>query len=238
MIALMQSSATNRAPQNEDPRGERHGLRLVAGSGCGVKPVLDPWHMRLFNFLFALGFLAATLPLFLLIALAVKLESPGCPVFFRQWRTGLAGKRFRLYKFRTMEPDADRRKAELAHASLVEWPDFKVAGDPRVTRVGRVLRRLALDELPNFLNVLRGEMNVVGPRPTSFPADTYRPWQRERLAVLPGVTGVWQVSRHRKEGFDARVRQDLHYLRRRGLAQDLRVIIATIPAILRRRAAY
>ncbi len=186
----------------------------------------------------ALALLVLCAPLLVAIALAIKVETPGAPVFFRQWRTGYRGRRFRMWKFRTMVPGAERSKNALAHLSLVQWPDFKVPDDPRITRTGRVLRRFALDEIPNLVNVLGGEMRIVGPRPTSFPASSYQPWQRVRLQVPPGVTGAWQVSRNREEGFDARVAQDLRYIVRRGLGADLRILAATLPAVMRRRAAY
>ncbi|MAE70362.1 MAG: sugar transferase [Gemmatimonadetes bacterium] len=187
---------------------------------------------------FAVTVLISTAPLLLAIALAIKAEAPRAPILFRQWRTGLGGRRFKLWKFRTMVPEAERTKPALAHLSLVAWPDFKVPDDPRITGVGRILRRFAIDEIPNFVNVLMGDMKVVGPRPTSFPASSYAPWQRARLRVPPGVTGAWQIARAREEGFDARVAHDLRYIAIRDLGTDLRILAATIPAVLRRRAAY
>lgn len=186
----------------------------------------------------ALAVLVAVAPLLALIALAIKLEAPFAPALFSQERTGLHGRRFRMLKFRTMVLDAEALKPMLVQRSLVAWPDFRVADDPRITRVGYWLRRFALDELPNLVNVVRGEMRLVGPRPTSFSVQTYEPWQRSRLAVLPGVTGLWQISPNRDEGFDARVRQDLEYEQKRGCGSDLCVVVMTLPAVLRRRTAY
>src|SRR5690349_18634582 len=112
-------------------------------------------------------------------------------MFFVQDRTGYRGKPFRLYKLRTMVPDAEARKAELAHLNDRQWPDFKIAHDPRVTRIGRVLRATSIDELPQLFNVLRGQMSLVGPRPTSLASSEYELWQAERFGVRPGLTGLW-----------------------------------------------
>ncbi len=225
----------------------RHPLTEEIGDGPRVVSVARGWNSpshRLDgrslwpNRIFAAAVLIACAPLLLAIAVAIKIETPSAPIIFRQWRTGLGGRRFKMWKFRTMVPEAESAKTALAHLSLVAWPDFKVPGDPRITRVGGVLRRFAIDELPNFVNVLRGDMKVVGPRPTSFPASSYAPWQRARLRVPPGVTGAWQVAPDREEGFDARVAHDLRYIAIRDLGTDLRIVAATIPAVLRRRSAY
>jgi lipopolysaccharide/colanic/teichoic acid biosynthesis glycosyltransferase len=175
--------------------------------------------------------LPLTLPLLLLCALLIALDSPGAPVIFTQMRTGRYGLRFRLYKFRTMVPDAEERKSDLMHLNELQWPDFKIAEDPRVTRVGRLLRKSSLDELPQLLNILKGEMSFVGPRPTSFHPDTYKLWHTERLEVVPGLTGLWQVSGRSNLEFDDRVRLDIAYIRRRSLTLDLLILIRTFGAV-------
>ena len=167
------------------------------------------------------------LPLIAIVAVIVKLDSPG-PVFFHQWRTGKHGRRFRLYKFRTMVGDAEGRKAEFAHLNELAWPDFKIRDDPRVTRVGRLLRRLSLDELPQLLNVWKGEMSLVGPRPTSFPPETYQLWHTARLDVVPGITGFSQISGRSKLHFDQRVKLDLAYIECASLWLDLYILLRTV----------
>jgi lipopolysaccharide/colanic/teichoic acid biosynthesis glycosyltransferase len=178
------------------------------------------------------------LPLFLICVLLIKLEEPRAPVLFTQERTGKGGLAFRMYKFRTMVPDAEELKKELAHLNELQWPDFKIANDPRITRMGRFLRRTSLDELPQVLNVLSGEMSLVGPRPTSFSAATYDLWQTERLDVLPGVTGLWQILGRGTTEFDERLRLDIAYIENRCLLLDLLILIHTIPAVIRQRGAH
>lgn len=169
-----------------------------------------------------------------IIAIAIKLSDPGAPVFFRQERCGRGGRPFRLTKFRTMVPDADARKEELRHLSSVGWPDFRLVADPRVTSLGRILRMTSLDELPQLVSVLRGDMTLVGPRPTSFCAATYDLWQTERLEHRPGLTGPWQVWGRQAMDFDARCRLEIAYFRQRTPWSDLRVLLATAGAVLRR----
>ena len=172
------------------------------------------------------------LALMMLCAVAVRLDSPG-PIWFSQIRTGRNGRPFRMYKFRTMVEDAEELKASYAHLNVLEPPDFKILDDPRVTRVGQFLRRSSLDELPQLLNVVRGEMSVVGPRPTSFAPGTYRLWHAHRLEVAPGLTGLWQVTSRNEASFDERVRLDIFYARHVSLGLDLRILARTISAVLR-----
>jgi len=174
-----------------------------------------------------------TLPLLLLTALLVRLDSSG-PVVFTQDRTGLHGSRFRMYKFRTMVENAEELKASLAHLNILPAPDFKIPDDPRITRVGRVLRKTSLDELPQMINVVRGEMSIVGPRPTSFSVDTYRLWHTERLEVTPGLTGLWQVMARGESSFDERLRLDIEYIDRVSPLLDLQIIWLTLLAVVRR----
>ncbi|MGH8901858.1 MAG: sugar transferase [Egibacteraceae bacterium] len=183
--------------------------------------------------LFALPVL---LPLLALIALAIRLDTPG-PALFTQLRTGRDGVRFRMYKFRTMVRNAEELKPSLQHLSIVPWPDFKVIDDPRVTRVGRLLRKTSLDELPQLINVLRGEMTLVGPRPTSFAPSTYQLWHTKRLDVRPGITGLWQVRGRNTTTFDERLRLDIEYVARMSLALDARILGWTARAVLERSGA-
>lgn len=176
------------------------------------------------------------LPVFLAVALAIRLDSPG-PILFGQWRTGRDGRRFKMYKFRTMVRNAEELKEQLRHLSIVPWPDFKVIDDPRITRVGRVLRKTSLDELPQFINVLLGHMTLVGPRPTSFAADTYSLWHTARLEVAPGLTGLWQVEGRNAATFDERLRMDIKYISTMAPLSDLRIILRTVPAVLLRKGA-
>jgi lipopolysaccharide/colanic/teichoic acid biosynthesis glycosyltransferase len=173
-------------------------------------------------------------PLLALIALGVWLEDPRAPVLFRQRRCGLGGSPFELLKFRTMVRDADALKESLRERSVVAWPDFRLPNDPRVTRLGRFLRRSSLDELPQLVNVLRGEMSLVGPRPTSFDASTYNLWQTARLDFRPGITGPWQVLGRNRMDFTERCRLEIRFFRQRSLARELWLLLRTIPCVLRR----
>ncbi|MBK8984684.1 MAG: sugar transferase [Chloroflexi bacterium] len=185
---------------------------------------------------------AVSFPVWLMIigicGLLIKLESPGGPVFFKQLRTGKDGNRFQMVKFRTMIPGAEEMKQELMHLNELQWPDFKITTDPRITRVGRWLRKTSLDELPQLINVWRGEMSFVGPRPTSFAAETYELWQTERLDVLPGITGLWQVIGRGSMEFDERVRLDIAYIDRQCLRLDFLILLHTVTAVLTQRGAY
>jgi lipopolysaccharide/colanic/teichoic acid biosynthesis glycosyltransferase len=175
-------------------------------------------------------------PVLLLSALAVKVSSRG-PILFRQQRTGRHGVRFGMYKFRTMVRNAEELKASLAHLNILPPPDFKVIDDPRITRVGGFLRKTSLDELPQVLNVLRGEMSIVGPRPTSFSASTYDLWQTVRLEALPGITGLWQVFGRNSTTFDERLRLDVAYIRNISFWLDLKIIAWTLLSVVRRQGA-
>jgi len=168
----------------------------------------------------------------LLCALLIKLESPNGPVLFLQQRTGKDGERFAIYKFRTMVPNAEALKAQLAHQNELEYPDFKVSNDPRITRIGKFLRKSSLDELPQLLNVIRGEMSLVGPRPTSFKPETYALWHTERLDVQPGLTGLWQVIGRGTMEFDDRVKLDIAYIHNRCLTLDILILFYTVWAVI------
>lgn len=196
-------------------------------------------YAKRFKDLLLIGFFSPLLvPLFLVCAIAIKLESPRLGVFFLQKRTGKDGQRFRMYKFRTMVPEAEIDKEKLRHLNNLNWPDFKMDDDPRVTMVGRLLRRLSLDEFPQLINVLRGEMTLVGPRPTSFGPETYAKWQHQRLAVVPGMTGLWQILRCGSTEFSHRVHYDLAYIRHQCLWLDVQILFRTVRAVLVNRGPY
>jgi lipopolysaccharide/colanic/teichoic acid biosynthesis glycosyltransferase len=183
--------------------------------------------------------LAVLLPALVLIAIcvaAIKLESPG-PALFRQDRTGRGGRRFRMFKLRTMVPNAHELKARYMHLNEHRYPDFKITNDPRVTRCGRILRKTSLDELPQIFNVILGDMTLVGPRPTSFGAETYRLWHTARLEVKPGLTGLWQVSGRADLDFDDRLRLDIAYIRSRSTRLDIQILFRTFAAVLSTRGA-
>jgi lipopolysaccharide/colanic/teichoic acid biosynthesis glycosyltransferase len=170
------------------------------------------------------------IPLCLAIAVAIRLDSPG-PVMFTQQRTGRHGVRFPMFKFRTMVRNAEELKASLAHLNVLPPPDFKIPNDPRVTRVGKFLRKTSLDELPQLINVIRGEMSIVGPRPTSFSASTYDLWHSARLEVAPGMTGLWQIKGRGETTFDERLRLDIEYIENRTVWLDLKIMALTALAV-------
>ena len=182
----------------------------------------------------------AALPFVLLVLgicwIAIRLDSPGA-AFFTQLRTGKGGRRFKMLKLRTMVINAAELKEKYAHLNELTYPDFKITNDPRITRVGKILRKTSIDELPQILNVLAGDMSLVGPRPTSFSADTYSLWHTARLAVRPGLSGLWQVSGRAELDFDDRLRLDLAYIRNRCFWLDLRIVARTFTSVLSGRGA-
>lgn len=193
---------------------------------------------RAFDIFIILLLAPLALPIMLACALAIGFTSPGAPAVFEQVRTGRGGRKFKMLKFRTMVPDAEKLKSELQHLNELQWPDFKITNDPRITPVGRILRSTSLDELPQLWNVMRGEMSLVGPRPTSFGYDTYTLWQTARLDVRPGVTGLWQIVGRGSMEFTDRVRLDMAYVQRRCLTLDLLILAHTLTAVARRRGAH
>ncbi len=178
------------------------------------------------------------LPVVAVIALLIRITSPGAPAIFTQLRTGKGGKRFQMYKFRTMVPNAEALKVQYAHLNELQWPDFKITNDPRITPLGRILRKSSLDELPQLFNLLRGEMSLVGPRPTSFGPETYELWHTQRLDVMPGMTGLWQIEGRAKLEFDDRLRLDIAYIERASLGFDLYILLRTVGAVLYQRGAH
>jgi exopolysaccharide biosynthesis polyprenyl glycosylphosphotransferase len=193
---------------------------------------------RIFDLAFSSFALLITAPLFPLIALAVRLDSPGRTIF-AQLRAGVEAEPFRLYKFRTMKADAEEQLGTVVDLDQLEEPMFKLDGDPRVTRVGRLLRRFSLDELPQLYNVLRGDMSIVGPRPEQVElVQRYRPEHRFRLAVRPGLTGPMQVYGRGELTFVERLAVELDYVENLSLAQDLKILATTVPVVLRGTGAY
>ena len=193
---------------------------------------------RLFDVVASLGGLVLLMPLFPFIVLLIKLETKG-PIFFRQARVGRRGGLFHCYKFRSMAVDAEDRKDELVHLNEATGAAFKIKDDPRVTNVGRYLRRSSLDEFPQLLNVLRGEMSIVGPRP-QIPSEVadYTPEQATRLLVKPGLTCLWQVSGRSHLEFEEWMRLDQEYVRQASLVFDAGILARTLPAVIERKGAY
>ena len=217
----------------------------VAGQGVPLFELRPPvfagldWAMkRTFDAVVSAAMIIVAAPVWAAIALAVKLDSPG-PVFYRDRRVGLAEREFGMFKFRSMYVDASERQAGLEQANEASGPLFKIKDDPRVTRVGRFLRRYSLDEFPQVINVMRGEMSLVGPRP--LPLRDYvqlEDWHRKRYLVLPGMTGLWQVSGRIDLSFDDLVRLDFYYLENWSIWLDISILAKTLPAVLARRGAY
>lgn len=194
---------------------------------------------RVMDVTFSLGLIVLLSPLLLLIALALKLSSPG-PTLFTQDRVGYNKRRFRLYKFRTMVQDAEKLQAELETMNEAAGPVFKIRNDPRITRLGKILRKTSLDELPQLFNVLKGDMSLVGPRP--LPLRDYegfdKDWQRRRFSVRPGITCLWQVSGRSGISFDEWMQLDIQYIDQWSLWLDIKILAKTIPAVLRGEGAY
>jgi exopolysaccharide biosynthesis polyprenyl glycosylphosphotransferase len=176
-------------------------------------------------------------PLLLLIIILIRLESPG-PVIYRQVRVGLNGRKFTFYKFRSMVQGADKLKHDLTAYNIMGGPVFKMRDDPRVTRVGRFLRKSSLDELPQLINVLRGDMSFVGPRPPiPEEVEQYQGWQRRRLSMKPGITGLWQISGRNQIDFDQWMKLDLEYIDNWSLWLDVKILLKTIPTVIFGRGA-
>jgi exopolysaccharide biosynthesis polyprenyl glycosylphosphotransferase len=208
----------------------------------GVKEVsITGWNLafkRASDLVVSLVGLIFLSPLLLLISVAIKLDSSG-PALFKQVRVGKGGRRFVCYKFRSMRQGAEEERPELADRDEAMGPTFKIRHDPRCTRVGRLLRRTSLDELPQFYNVLRGEMSLVGPRP-AIPSEVeqYQEWHRKRLEVSPGITGLWQVSGRSQLTFDEMCLLDIYYLENWTPLLDLKIALKTAPAVLAGTGAY
>jgi lipopolysaccharide/colanic/teichoic acid biosynthesis glycosyltransferase len=196
----------------------------------GFKRVMD---LILSSLLFILLF-----PLFLIIAAVIKRDSEG-PFLFRQKRCGKDGKDFEMFKFRTMVKDAHSMQQNLASQNIIDGPMFKIINDPRITKVGHFLRKTSLDELPQIVNVIKGEMSLVGPRPLVMDEMRFSPsWRSIRLKVKPGVTGLWQVEGRSEAPFHEWIRHDLYYVRNQCILLDLKILLRTITTVFKKVGAY
>ena len=202
----------------------------------------DGWQLlskRLIDIMASTVLLVLLAPLFIAVVLLIKWDSPG-PVFFGQERVGFNKRRFRMLKFRTMIEGSDQQQCVLEHLNEAEGPVFKIKNDPRITRIGAFLRRVSIDELPQLVNVLKGEMSLVGPRPLPV-RDVERidiQWHKRRFSIKPGITCLWQVNGRSNIGFNEWVRMDLDYIDKWSLGLDLLILVKTIPAVLRGPGAY
>ena len=191
---------------------------------------------RILDIVVSFTALIVAAPILLACALAIRLETPG-PVMFSQKRTGRAGRRFPMWKFRTMVANAEELKAELAHLNILPPPDFKIPNDPRVTKVGRFLRATSLDELPQLFNVLRGDMSLVGPRPCiPYETEQFAPHHFERFLVPAGITGLWQVAARANSTFGEALDMDVAYARGWSLKLDLWLLFQTPRQVLRQKS--
>jgi lipopolysaccharide/colanic/teichoic acid biosynthesis glycosyltransferase len=198
------------------------GSRPIAPGGDRIRRVID----------IAVVLIAAPFALVLLgiLAVLIKLDTPG-PVLFRDRRMGYGGRPLRILKLRTMVENAEELKASLRHLSVLPWPDFKIPNDPRITRVGRLLRRSSLDELPQLWNVLRGDLTLVGPRPSRIPVEEYELWQTERLEARPGIFGRWQFEGRARVDFTERCRMDIRQVRDRSIVHELQLAVRTVTSV-------
>jgi lipopolysaccharide/colanic/teichoic acid biosynthesis glycosyltransferase len=221
-------------PAVEDVRWQELEPTSIAAGGIRRVRARPVPGKRLFDIVFSLVALAATLPLYPVVMLAILIED-GRPFFFVHRRETVGGREFGCIKFRSMRKDSDAIKARLAKENQADGPQFYIKDDPRMTRVGRVLRAAQIDEIPQFVNVLLGDMSVVGPRPSPHSENQYCPaWREARLSVRPGVTGLWQVSRTRRQGLDFQewIKFDLEYVENASWSLDLRILVRTVGVVL------
>ena len=193
---------------------------------------------RLFDFVMATIGLIILSPLMLVIAILIKLEDDG-PIFYKQIRVGKNGRKFEMYKFRSMLVNADQMLAALKDKSDVEGPMFKMKNDPRITKIGQFIRKHSLDELPQFFNVIKGDMSLVGPRPPlPSEVDEYSDYDKQRLYVIPGCTGLWQATKRNEVGFNEMVQLDIEYIKKAGFLFDLWIIWKTVEIIVKPNGTY
>jgi lipopolysaccharide/colanic/teichoic acid biosynthesis glycosyltransferase len=211
-------------------------VSTVTGAACPLDRVAYERSKRALDLTVSVVLLPFAILIIAICVVVIRLDSPG-RALLGQERTGKGGRRFRMYKLRTMVHNAHELKAKYMHLNEHKYPDFKITNDPRVTRCGRVLRKLSLDELPQILNVFKGDMSLVGPRPTSFGAETYSLWHTTRLEVKPGITGLWQVNGRADLEFDDRLRLDIAYIRNRSFWLDLKILVWTVTAVITTRGA-
>jgi lipopolysaccharide/colanic/teichoic acid biosynthesis glycosyltransferase len=231
---LQQEGGTRAALSTPRPAQEDPAIDVVVAT----EPFGYRVSRRLFDLVFGFLILLLVAPVLPLLAVMIRLDSPG-PILYRQARVGKGGRGFTFLKFRSMYAGSDRKLDELAMLNEQAGPIFKMREDPRVTPVGRFLRRSSLDEIPQILNVLKGDMSIVGPRP-ALPAEVakYEPWQRRRLEARPGLTCLWQISGRSHIGFEEWMRLDIEYLRTRSMWTDIVILAKTVPAVMARRGAY
>jgi Sugar transferases involved in lipopolysaccharide synthesis len=194
---------------------------------------------RIFDFLASLFGLIVLSPVFLIVAIAIKIEDPEGPIFYSQIRLGKRQEAFKMFKFRSMVVNADKHLKDLLSKNEVEGAMFKMKDDPRVTKVGQFIRKYSIDELPQLMNVLLGDMSLVGPRPP-LPREvsSYTDYDKQRLAVKPGCTGLWQISGRNDVGFDEMVKLDLNYINKRSLHFDLYLLFRTVLVFIKPNGAY
>jgi len=239
--------AFNSTVLSKSEKDERSALSLTHKSAESQEdivsfPLRDSWHYRfckraLDMILSGIGILLF-LPLMIPLAIMIRLESDG-PIFFRQIRVGKNRRHFVCYKFRSMVADAEDMKDDISYLNEAQGPMFKIRNDPRITALGRFLRRSSLDELPQLFNVFLGDMSIVGPRP-QIPSEVerYQPWHYRRLEVMPGITCLWQISGRSAIGFEEWMRLDMEYVKLRSFLFDVKIILLTLPAIIARRGAF
>ncbi|WP_212934678.1 sugar transferase [Bacillus hominis] len=194
---------------------------------------------RLMDIFGALCGLIFLFPIFIIVAILIKLEDPKGPVFFKQTRVGEVEKEFGMYKFRSMVTDAEERLKDLLHHNEVSGAMFKMKDDPRITKIGKFIRKTSIDELPQLLNVLKGDMSLVGPRPP-LPREVkeYTSYDKQRLLVTPGCTGLWQVTERNSVGFAEMVELDLEYIRNRNILYDFKIVLKTVKVLLGSNNAF
>jgi len=218
--------------------GEFHGIPMLTLTTIPLSEA-KLLFKRVFDFIIALAALIILSPLFFLVSILIKLTSPG-PVFFKQTRGGVGGRWFTLYKFRSMVIDAEEKRDELLHMNEMSGPVFKIKKDPRVNLIGKVLRKLSIDELPQLINVLKGEMSLVGPRPLiAREVVQFERWHKRRLSMRPGLTCLWQIDgRSEVVDFDHWMKLDLEYIDNWSLGMDFKILLKTIPVVLTGHGAH
>ncbi|MCL4378568.1 MAG: exopolysaccharide biosynthesis polyprenyl glycosylphosphotransferase, partial [Actinobacteria bacterium] len=190
------------------------------------------------DYVFGSIFFLFFIPVYLVAAVLIKIDSKG-PVFYKQLRLTKDGKPFYMFKFRTMYTNAEERLKELLQFNEASGPLFKMKNDPRITKVGRLLRKFSIDEVPQIINVLRGELSIVGPRPPlPKEVEQYEEWQLKRLNVKQGITGLWQISGRSELSFDEMTRLDLYYIQNWSIEMDVKIMLRTVPAVLFGKGAY
>lgn len=194
---------------------------------------------RTYDIFFSLIMLFVLSPVFIIIGIIIKFDGAKGKVFFHQDRVGINGEFFRIYKFRSMYPDAEERLEKIKHLNEIEGKMFKMKEDPRITKIGKFIRAYSIDELPQLLNVLKGDMSLIGPRPPLINEyEKYTNYDKKRLAIRPGITGLWQVSGRNSLSFDEMVALDLKYIRELSLMNDLKIFFKTIIVVIKKESAY